>query len=931
VKKLIACLLLASSATYGQNGVLFYDPCESLPQYGWSNPYPNNFWSGKTGDESKTSLIVSPAFSRSGNSSYQFVIQRDASTHLNDNFRQNQLIYNFLPAGTNATDATNMGQAIATNRSPLNLRWISLSTLVPNDYLPNAYPVSIGLMLKNIPDDHATPQDLILQNGQYNFHVVTWENGVPNTRVLNIGEVQPGIWEDWVLERNFTQADTGFVRLYRYGKLVANITGPNWPTNIASYAKEPYIKIGPANYGWASNINEVPGGNLAEIAPTVLYIDEIKFGNAGASPAEFLPSQEPQLPQPLASYIFYDNCEIPGMPYLTMDWNLQPPVQWAHFQGDPSVSSVIRSSEQKRSGGFSYKFELNDGPGNSWPYFKSELVWNFLPAGSPLGILGNTDAYARQPLGLRWVAASTFIPSYNTDFNTPTSILFNTKAVDDDWPQPNALWMENGRYKFILTKVAPNGATQTTSTDVGPVVKDIWEDWVLNRNFTSADSGYVRLYKNGTLVFESLGGNWKDDAFHSKEPYIQMGIYKWAFGNNWAIRPNASRITLFIDEIRFGNVSNKLEDFVVKAAANIPPVSNAGQDQQLFIPVTRTTLTGISTDSDGTVYSKVWRKISGPAGGDISDSTQNTVTLTNLQPGTYTYRFLVTDDNNAVTSDDVLVTVLPPTLTMVTYNRFGGGSMQSAANVWIGGTTPNSTAVSGSQVISGDFSIQVTIGRQSSGAFIALDTDDTLEHVYTPGHIWMGVANNRLYAGDYPGWYLYRLTDAVVTTGDFIRIRRQGDLFRLEFSKNNGLTWELAYTYLYRASGNLWAKATFDNRNSTIYYPAIITGNGTQSQQVQSNAPLENTLIGANQQATRIFPNPANQWINVIIGNEFNDGKLSLEVFDNLGKLIFRQMANHQTGQTIQIESRTWNPGSYFLVIKDEKGKRVQQKVVIVK
>jgi hypothetical protein len=927
------CLLIASSAAYGQNGVLFYDPCESLPQYGWSSPYPNNFWSGKTGDESKTGFSLSPDFSRSGNTSYRFEIRRDAATHLNDNFRQNQLIYNFLPAGTNAEDATKMGQTNATGRLPLDLRWIRLSTLVPANYLPNPYPVSIGLILKNIPDDHATPQDLILQNGQYNFHVVTWENGVPASRVINIGEVQPGIWEDWVVERNFTQSANGFIRLYRYGNLVANVTGPNWPTDNPAYAKEPYIKIGPANYGWASNINEVVNNNQAELAPTILYVDEIKFGTAAAAASEFITTQQqPEEPETQPSFIFYDNCEIPGMPYLTMDYNIQPPVQWAHFQGDASVSSVQRTAEQKRAGGYAYKFELNDGPGNTWPYFKSELVWNFLPAGSPLGILGNTEAYSRQPIGLRWIAASTLIPSYNTDFNTPTSILFNTKAVDDDWPQPNALWMENGRYKFVLTRVLPNGSTQTNTTDVGPVIKDVWEDWVLNRNFTSADSGYVRLFKNGQLVFEYLGGNWKDDAFHSKEPYVQMGIYKWAFGSNWAIRPDASRITLFIDEIRFGNTANKLEDFSVNAAANIPPVSNAGEDQQLFIPVTRTSLTGISSDRDGTVYSKVWRKINGPAGGDISDSIQNTVTITNLQPGTYIYRFLVTDDNNAVTSDDVLINVLPPVTNMVNYNRFGGGASQSDANVWRGGTTPNSTAVAGSQAISGDFSIQVTIGRQSSGAFIAIDTDDTLQHIYTPGQIWMGVANNRLYAGDFPGWFLYRLTDATVTTGDFIRIRRQGDTFRLEFSKDNGQTWTLAYTYLYRSTNNLWAKATFDNQNSTIYYPALTSSTNNQNQQAQTAAPVETIATQSTSHATRIYPNPASHWINVQVGNEFTAGnKLSLEVFDNLGKLVTRLLANHQTGQTIQIESKTWKPGSYYLVIKDEKGNRVQQKIVIVK
>lgn len=931
MKYLIVVLLLVSCSAFGQNGIVFYDPCESEPIYGWANPYPNNFWSGKTGDESKTSFSLTNEFRRSGNSSYRFEIRRDASTHLNDNYRQNQLIYNFLPAGTNAAEASALGQAAATNRTPMNLRWMAMSTMVPANYQPTEYAVSVGLTLKNVPDDHPTPQDIVLQNGRYSFHVVTWTNGVASTRVIDIGEVQPGVWEDWVVERNFSAGSDGFVRLYRYGNVVANVEGPNWPSNNAVYAKEPYVRVGVYNYGWIANINQVPAGNTAAVAPTVLYVDEIKFGTAAANRAEFIAEQEAPPPPPPApaSFIFYDNCEIPGMPYLTMEYNIQPPAQWSYFQGDPSVSSVVRSSEQKRAGGYSYKFELNDGPGNSWPFYKSELVWNFLPAGSPLGILGNRDAYSRPVLGLRWMAASTFIPSYNNDFNTPTSILFNTKAVDDDWPQPNALWMERGRYKFVLTRVLPNGATETMQTDVGPVIKDKWEDWVLNRNFTSADSGYVRLFKNGELVYEYLGGNWKDDGNHSKEPYVQMGIYKWAFGDNWAIRPDASKITLFLDEIKFGTIHNKLEDFAVRASANIPPVANAGPDQTIYIPATRTQLSGTASDADGSVYATVWRKISGPAGGNISDSLARTITLTNLEQGVYTYRFIVTDDNNGVTADDVVINVLPSQTPMVNYNRFGGGASQNAQYIARGGNTANSTAVANAQPISGDFALQVTVGPQSSSAYIALDTDNNLEHIYTPGQIWMGIATNRLYAGDYPGWYLYRLTDATVTNGDFIRIRRQGDTFTLEFSKDNGQSWQHAYTYLYKTSNTVWVKATFDHSNAMIYYPTITNQSLVVNQTQGVRAAFETATTSTSQQ-TRVQPNPANQWVQVMVGNEFSAGKLVLQVFDNAGKLITSQTTDYQQGQTLRIETSNWKNGTYFLLLKDEKGQQVQQKIVVL-
>ena len=58
----------------------------------------------------------------------------------------------------------------------------------------------------------------------------------------------------------------------------------------------------------------------------------------------------------------------------------------------------------------------------------------------------------------------------------------------------------------------------------------------------------------------------------------------------------------------------------VNAAANIPPVANAGSDQTITLPTNTILLNGNGADADGTVISYAWTKISGPSLGNIIQS-----------------------------------------------------------------------------------------------------------------------------------------------------------------------------------------------------------------------------------------------------------------------------------------------------------------------
>src|SRR5579871_4831036 len=96
----------------------------------------------------------------------------------------------------------------------------------------------------------------------------------------------------------------------------------------------------------------------------------------------------------------------------------------------------------------------------------------------------------------------------------------------------------------------------------------------------------------------------------------------------------------------------------VVAAANQPPIANAGANQAITLPLDSATLDGsASVDPDGTISSYSWAQLSGPSSGTIVSSSTAKTIVHNLVQGTYTYVLTVTDNRGASSSDTVTVTV----------------------------------------------------------------------------------------------------------------------------------------------------------------------------------------------------------------------------------------------------------------------------------
>jgi cytoskeletal protein CcmA (bactofilin family) len=106
-----------------------------------------------------------------------------------------------------------------------------------------------------------------------------------------------------------------------------------------------------------------------------------------------------------------------------------------------------------------------------------------------------------------------------------------------------------------------------------------------------------------------------------------------------------------------GAISKNVVQVTVNAAPNQAPMADAGPDLVVALPTDATILNGAGTDSDGTITSYKWLKITGPAAGIIVSPNASSTTISGLVQGIYQYQLMVTDNDGLVSKDTVSVTV----------------------------------------------------------------------------------------------------------------------------------------------------------------------------------------------------------------------------------------------------------------------------------
>jgi hypothetical protein len=363
-------------------------------------------------------------------------------------------------------------------------------------------------------------------------------------------------------------------------------------------------------------------------------------------------SLQAQFLNPGNGVIMYDNAEKLPLTGWGMDHTKGYAMVTGGSQSTSSPDSranITLSTAYARKGTRSYKMHLEkrtDYPG-CCQWVRSEVMW-MSPSQQTI-----QNEY-------RWAAVSILIaPSFQFE-NRPTQIGFDTKASPDDLQTPFWLGIMNGQYYV-------DGYFIGGTKYLGPVIKGVWEDWLLERNWKTDASGFIRFYRNGKLVFEKYGANYFGRSGDAPIARMQHGLYKWVWatsnGQGWGegspVAAANAPMDIYLDEIRFGSPSAKLSDFLLDQVApvNQAPTAAAGNNQTITLPVNTVTLQGSGTDPDGNIASYQWTKLSGPAGGAITTPNAANTIITGLLQGVYTFRLTVTDNSGATATDDVQVTV----------------------------------------------------------------------------------------------------------------------------------------------------------------------------------------------------------------------------------------------------------------------------------
>ncbi len=218
--------------------------------------------------------------------------------------------------------------------------------------------------------------------------------------------------------------------------------------------------------------------------------------------------------------------------------------------------------------------------------------------------------------------------------------------------------LQQGQYTFQLTVTDNGGATGTAqvkvtvnaATNQPPVAMANSISITLPATSVTVD-GSNSYDPDGTIV----GYNWSQLSGPSTASITAAGSAKTTITG---LQQGQYTFQLTVTDNQGGTGTRQIIVSVYPAAANEPPVANAGPNQSITLPANSVTLNGTASyDPDGTIAAYSWQKLSGAGAITITNSNMVTPSVVGLQQGTYVFQLTVTDNQGATGTAQVTVIV----------------------------------------------------------------------------------------------------------------------------------------------------------------------------------------------------------------------------------------------------------------------------------
>jgi len=204
--------------------------------------------------------------------------------------------------------------------------------------------------------------------------------------------------------------------------------------------------------------------------------------------------------------------------------------------------------------------------------------------------------------------------------------------------------LANGTHTLTLTVTDNNGATPSDSVVVTVLETEINQIPIANAGIdkTITVGASEAITGSGSDTDGTISSYaWRDSSNNLLSSTAMVSLNTLSIGSH--------TLTLTVTD-NDGSTGADTVVVTVNAAANQAPTANAGTDKTI-IAGSRESITGVGSDSDGTVVSYEWKE------GNNSLSSTATVSLSGLSIGTHVLTLTVTDNNGNTGTDTVTVIV----------------------------------------------------------------------------------------------------------------------------------------------------------------------------------------------------------------------------------------------------------------------------------
>jgi parallel beta-helix repeat protein len=634
----------------------------------------------------------------------------------------------------------------------------------------------------------------------------------------------------------------------------------------------------------------------------------------------------------------------------------------ANSLGSPkaiSTTNDLRFEYNATSSNQSVSLDANyiDVRGNSYngninlaPYSSAVLIKNGASTkNQPPTAIAGTNQTITLPVNSVYLSGSGtdadgYISSYKwTQISGPSSVNISNSTS----PGTNVINLVQGVYKFSLLVTDNNGATGSDVTQITVNAAQNSSTWTAN----AGPDQSITLPVNSV----SLTGS-------STDPNTYISSYLWTkiAGPAGGNVPSATSKTISLTGLNqgvytyqvqitdnSGTTSTAKVNVTVNTAQNLGSwTANAGPDQTITLPTNSVSLTGSTTDPNTYIGSYLWTKISGPAGGNVSNNALKTINITGLNQGVYTYQLQITDNYGTISTASVNVTVnaaqnfgtwaanagLDQTITLPTNSVSLTGSSTDpntyiGSYVWTKISGPTGGDVSNyalktitlTGLTQGVYTYQVLItdnkgaistakvkvivyAPQNPGSWkanagpdqtitlpvnsVSLTGSSTDSHTYIGSYIWTKISGPA--GGDITSYWLKTITLTGLNQGVYN--------YQVQITDNNGATSSANVNVTVNAAGSKVSNSLASISSISTDSKIVATQDSTKAGITTAVQSLSQNNITIPSNSLRVYPNPVRDITTLQINNPIPNSEVVITITDMNGAVVYKKKINSAYG-----------------------------------